>query len=164
MWRQWPTVHAGMQAAMAQVVRLLRPGGLFVSVSDVAHPDGPLGDGAAAAVREFLPPAELAVLLSAGGELEWASEPRFFLPERPDSAASESGNGEDVEAAAERLEAERDGFLDPDRCLRIRSAWDKPNMTSHPLAAANLHTCEELPEGPLRLLVAKFVLRKPVDE
>ena len=30
-----------------QVVRLLRPGGLFVSVSDVAHPD-------AAPVREFL--------------------------------------------------------------------------------------------------------------
>jgi hypothetical protein len=34
-------------------------------------------------------------------------------------------------------------------------------MTSAPLRAAHLHTCEALPEGELRLLVAKFALRKP---
>ena len=37
-------------------------------------------------------------------------------------------------------------------------------MSSHPLSTASIHTCEALPEGQLRLLVANFVLRKPLEE
>ena len=47
---------------------------------------------------------------------------------------------------------------------QIESSWHKPNMSSHVLSAASIHTCEQLPEGELRLLVANFVLRKPLDD
>jgi hypothetical protein len=47
---------------------------------------------------------------------------------------------------------------------QIESAWHKPNTSSHELSTASIHTCERLPEGELRLLVANFVLRKPLDQ
>jgi len=111
-------------------VRVLRPGGYFVSVSDVAHPD-------VSEVREFMHAHTLAEIYSHNGMMEWVTEPDFVL------------GREDEEF-----------FGDDGTCVQIRSAWDKPNMTSHELSAAHVHTCEDLAEGPLRLLVANFVLRK----
>mmetsp|Transcript_24825 Transcript_24825/g.50425 ORF Transcript_24825/g.50425 Transcript_24825/m.50425 type:complete len:110 (+) Transcript_24825:100-429(+) len=105
-----------------------------MAVSDVSHPD-------AAEIREFLHADTLANVLSHGGQLEWLTEPRFFLRE-----------GVDEEA-----------FGSAANCLRLETSWHKPNMSSHPLSTASLHTCEPLPEGELRLLVANFALRKPTQ-
>lgn len=86
-----------------------------MSVSDVAHQDSP-------EVREFLHPETLASIYNYKGVMEWVSAPEFILRE-----------GEDEQH-----------FGDEGTCVDIRSAWDKPNMTSHPLLAQHVHTCEEL--------------------
>ena len=133
MWGRYPTLQDGLAVGMDAILRVLKPGGFFIAVSDVAHPDGQ-------EMREFVYAEHLAGLFSHGGALEFVSEPRFYLPEGVDELV----------------------LGDKQSCVPIESAWHKPNMTSHVLSAASVHTCEEMPQGQLRLLVANFVLRKPL--
>jgi len=138
----------GLAVCMGEIIRALQPGGYFISVSDVAHPDSlevscrgipvdiQFKDAADdmspvsmlitwslcsepvqeflytehrmtcwphAQVREFLYPETLAAIYSAGGEMEWVSDPSFFIRE---------GDDESI-------------FGSHSTCVHIRSASDK---------------------------------------
>ena len=75
------------------------------------------------------------------GEFEWLSPPDFSY-----------GDPENLRR-----------FGDNAKCRRLASADDKATSWNAPLETSNLHTCEELPEGTLRILIASYALRKPVD-
>ncbi|KAJ1489246.1 hypothetical protein T484DRAFT_1937616 [Baffinella frigidus] len=132
MFPRFPTPADGLRAAMQEVHRVLRPGGVFVAVSDVAHP-------AASEVREFLHAEHLAALFSQDGDFEWLSPPDYSYSHPEDTRR----------------------FGDEAPCRNLTSAHSKATTWDAPLDTSNLHTCEELPEGTLRLLIASFALRKP---